>query len=139
MRAQYLDLADFLAVACEVTGLDLDTVTAVANLDMADSALHAPMAGFAGQELHPAFVDKVSGAARPTSCVRTTRSRTATSAPQGVCLRLFMETNGWGFDTQPPVDESEAAVPAIAAGQWREEEAKDWLLGFLVRSAKNGT
>ena len=32
MRVQYLDLADFLAVACEVTGLDLDTVTAVANL-----------------------------------------------------------------------------------------------------------
>ena len=45
MRVQYLDLADFLAVACEVTGLDLDTVTAVANLDMADSALHAPMEG----------------------------------------------------------------------------------------------
>lgn len=53
MRVQYLDLdlADFLAVACEVTGLDLD---------MADSALHAPMAGFAGQELHPAFVDKAA-------------------------------------------------------------------------------
>jgi death-on-curing protein len=131
VRTQYLDLADFLAVACEVTGLDLDTVTAVANLDMADSALHAPMAGFAGQELYPAFVDKAA-----VLLVRLAKNH---PLPDGnkrtawVCLRLFMETNGWGFDTQPPVDESEAAVLAIAAGQWREEEAKDWLLGFLVR------
>jgi death-on-curing protein len=55
VRVEYLELADFLAVACEVTGLDLETVMTAANLDLADSALHAPMAGFADQDLYPDF------------------------------------------------------------------------------------
>jgi hypothetical protein len=42
----YLDLADYLAIAAEVTGLDVNTLTRVAKLDLADSALHAPRTGF---------------------------------------------------------------------------------------------
>ena len=52
MSVRYLDLADFVEIAAEVTGLDL------ANLDLADSALHAPSAGFGEQDLYPDFVDK---------------------------------------------------------------------------------
>lgn len=48
MRVEYLDLADYLAIAAEVTGLDVDTVTKIAHLDLADSALHAPSAGNQG-------------------------------------------------------------------------------------------
>lgn len=40
MKVRYLDLADFVEIAAEVTGLDLATVVAMANLDLADSALH---------------------------------------------------------------------------------------------------
>jgi hypothetical protein len=39
---EYLDLADFIAIAAEVTGLDEDTVTKIVDLGLADSALHAP-------------------------------------------------------------------------------------------------
>jgi hypothetical protein len=34
----YLDLVDFVEIACEVTGLDTATVLSMANLDLADSA-----------------------------------------------------------------------------------------------------
>ncbi len=46
MSVEYLDLADYIAIAAEVTGLDIATIMKVASLALADSALHAPAAGF---------------------------------------------------------------------------------------------
>ena len=46
MSVEYLDIADYVAIAAAVTGLDLQTVINMTNLDLADSALHAPAAGF---------------------------------------------------------------------------------------------
>jgi death on curing protein len=43
---EYLELIDYLAVAVEVTGLSVETVARVTDLSLADSALHAPAAGF---------------------------------------------------------------------------------------------
>jgi hypothetical protein len=45
VRIAYLDLADYLAIAAEVTGLDVNTLSRVTQLNLADSALHAPAAG----------------------------------------------------------------------------------------------
>jgi death on curing protein len=57
VTVEYLDLADYVAIAAEVTGLDAVTVMKVANLDLADSALHAPAAGFGETEFYPEFVE----------------------------------------------------------------------------------
>ena len=56
MTVEYLDLSDFLAIAAEATGLDVVTITKVTNLNLADSALHAPAAGFGDVDLYPDFV-----------------------------------------------------------------------------------
>jgi hypothetical protein len=53
MTVEYLDLADYVAIAAGVTSLDAATVMKVANLDLADSALHAPTAGSARQSSTP--------------------------------------------------------------------------------------
>ena len=45
MTVEYLDLANYLAIAAAVTGLDVATLMKVTSLDLADSALHAPPAG----------------------------------------------------------------------------------------------
>ena len=45
MSVEYVDLADYIAIAAAVTGLDLRTVMNMTNVDLADSALHAPAAG----------------------------------------------------------------------------------------------
>jgi death on curing protein len=60
VSVRYLDLVDYVAIAAEVTGLDAVTVTKVADLGLADSALHAPMAEFGGTEFYPDFVDKAA-------------------------------------------------------------------------------
>lgn len=38
MRVTYLDLVDYLAIAAEVTGLDVGLLSRVAQLNLADSA-----------------------------------------------------------------------------------------------------
>jgi death-on-curing protein len=46
VTTEYVELIDYLAIAAEVTGLDVKTTIRVAKLDLAGSALHAPAAGF---------------------------------------------------------------------------------------------
>jgi hypothetical protein len=48
------------AVASEVTGLDVDTIIRLPNLTLAESAPHAPAAGFGEQEFYPEFIDKAA-------------------------------------------------------------------------------
>jgi len=60
VSVQYLDLADYLAIAEAITGLDDATLVKVANLDLANSALHAPSAGYGDTDFYPDFVDKAA-------------------------------------------------------------------------------
>src|SRR4051812_29771474 len=49
----FLDLGDYIEIAVEVTGWSRTTVERVAKLNLADSALHAPAAGFGDQDHYP--------------------------------------------------------------------------------------
>lgn len=59
---RYLTLAEALAIAEAVTGIDATTLARarVSQLELLDSALHAPQASFGGEEFYPKFVDKLS-------------------------------------------------------------------------------
>ena len=130
VTVEYLDLADFVAIAAEVTGLDTATVMKLASLDLADSALHAPAAGFGDTEFYPDFIDKAA-----VLIVRLAKNH---PLPDGnkrvawVSLRLFVEINGWSWAERPSVDEAERVVLAIAAGEWDEERVANWLREKLV-------
>lgn len=129
MTVRYLDLADFIEVAMAVTGLDQTTILNVTNLSLADSALNAPAAGLGDTDFYPDFVDKAA-----VLIVRIARNH---PLPDGnkraswVCLRLFVDLNGWIFDPMPSIDNAEAAVLSIAAGQWEIPEAAAWLRQYL--------
>ena len=58
MNVEYPDHADYLAIAADLTGVDLDTLWTATKLDLADSALHAPSASFGGEEFYPEFCDE---------------------------------------------------------------------------------
>ena len=60
MTVEYLDLTDYVAIAGEVTGLDVTTLIKASRLDLADSALHAPSAGVGDEDFYPDFVDKAA-------------------------------------------------------------------------------
>lgn len=114
MTVEYLDLADYLAIAAEVTGLDITTITRVTNVNLADSALHAPSAGFSDVEFLHEFVDKAA-----VLLVRLAKNH---PLPDGnkraawVAMRMFIALNGWTWRVQPNIDDAEAIVLGVAAG-----------------------
>jgi len=55
VSVEYLGLADYVAVAAEVTSLDIATMMKVTDVGLADSALHAPAAGFGETDFYPEF------------------------------------------------------------------------------------
>lgn len=136
MTIRYIDLADFVEVAMAVTGLDESTILNVTNLTLADSALNAPAAGVGDTDFYPEFVDKAA-----VLIVRIARNH---PLPDGnkraswVCLRLFVDLNGWIFEPMPTIDEAETAVLAIAAGTWEIPETSTWLRRYLRRPDLNG-
>ena len=125
MNIVYLDIVDYLAIAAEVTRLDTETLSRVAQLNLADSALHAPAASWGNEEFYPDFVDKAA-----VLIVRLAKNH---PLPDGnkraawVALRVFIEFNQWSWSSYPPVDEAERAVVAIAAGEWDEARVASWL------------
>lgn len=125
MTVSYLDLSDFLGIAAQVTGLDESVIRKVARLDLADSALHTPAAGFDDSDFYPDFVDKAA-----VLIVRLAKNH---ALPDGnkrvawVSLRYFIVLNEWTWSDQPSVDEAEAAVLNIASGQWDEHRTAEWL------------
>lgn len=134
MSVVYVDLVDYLAIAAELTGIEPPALQRVTKVELAESALHAPAAGFGETEFYPDFVDKAA-----VLLVRLAKNH---PLPDGnkraawVSLRLFVEINDWTWRTAPCVDEAEQAVLAVAAGSWGESDAAAWLRGHLEPPAK---
>lgn len=130
MNVRYLDLVDYVAIAAEVTGLDVQAIVSLPNLGLAESALHAPAAGFGDYEFYPDFVDKAA-----VLLARLARNH---PLPDGnkraawVSLRLFVELNGWSWSPAPSVDDAEHAVLAVTSGEWGHEQIAAWLRARLA-------
>lgn len=126
MSVEYLDLADYIGVASEITGLDETMVIKIANLDLADSALHAPAAGFGEEDFYPDFVDKAA-----VLIVRLAKNH---PLPDGNkrCAFLatveFLERNGRTWIPAPgDPDETDRVIRGIASGEVSEAAFRDWI------------
>ena len=129
MSIEYPDLADFLAIAESVTGIETDILIRSTKLDLADSALHAPQGGWGDQEFYPDFVDKAA-----VLLVRLAKSHPLLDGNKRaawVTLRLFVEMNGWAWVPSPGIDEAEQAVFAVASSTWDEKKTAEWLRDLL--------
>jgi death-on-curing protein len=126
---EYPDLADYLAVAEAVTGIEADVLVRSTKLDLADSALHAPQGSWGDQEFYPEFVDKAA-----VLLVRLAKNHPLLDGNKRaawVTLRLFVEMNNWVWSKFPGIDEAEQAVLAVASSAWDEEKTAAWLRGLL--------
>ena len=125
---RYLTLAEALVIAEAVTGLDAITLTRASRVDLLDSALHAPQAGFGDEDHYPEFETKAAVLA-----VRIARNH---PLPDGnnrlawMCLRMFCAINGHGLEVLP--DEAVSSIVAIAAGEWDEARTARWVRGHLA-------
>jgi len=60
MAWRYLDLADYLVIAEAVLDIPAETLARLNRLDLADSALNAPSAGFGEVEAYTTFESKAA-------------------------------------------------------------------------------
>ena len=123
---RYLSLSEYLWLAEQVTGISAEVLAASARIELADSALHAPMAGFGDEDFYPDIFDKAA-----VLCWRLARNH---PLPDGnkrsawASLVLFIDLNGGRWDPDPPdVDEAERTMIAVAAGEMEEETLAAWL------------
>jgi death-on-curing protein len=124
---RYLSLAEFWYLAEHVTGIDTATLIKASRVDLADSALHAPQAGFDDTDFYPALVDKAA--------VVACRIAWNHPLPDGnkraawACLVLFIDLNdGQWKPNHPDVDEAVDAMLAVAARDVDEAWLAAWLL-----------
>lgn len=123
---RYLDLAEYFWLAEQVTGLDAATLASTSRSDLADSALHAPAAGFGDDDFYPDLIDK----AAVLTCrlawnhpLLDGNKRAAWAA-----LVMFIDLNDGTWDPDPPeVDEAEQAMLAVAAHTVDETWFASWL------------
>ena len=101
------------------------------GVDLADSALHAPAAGFGEQEFYPDLHDKAA--------VLTCHLAWNHPLPDGnkraawASLVLFVDLNDGRWDPDPPdVNEAEREMLAVAAGKIDEASFADWLRARVV-------
>ena len=125
---RYIGLAEYLWLAEQVTGVDATTLTRSSRIDLADSALHAPQAGFGDEDFYADVFDKAA-----VLCWRLARNH---PLPDGnkraawAALVLFIDLNDGRWHPDPPdVDDAEVTMLAVAAGEIDEHDFAEWLRG----------
>lgn len=123
---RFISLPEFFWLAEQVTGIDAQVLANTGSINLADSALHAPRAGFGDQDFYPDLIDKAA--------VLTCRLAWNHPLPDGnkraswACLVLFLDLNDVTWDPDPPdVDEAEAAILAVAGHDVDETWFAEWL------------
>lgn len=122
---RYLDLAEYLWLAEQVTGVDAATLAKASRVDLADSALHAPAAGFGDEDFYPDLYDKAA-----ILCCRLAWNHPLPDGNKRAswAALLFIDLNNGVWDPDPPdVDQAEEAMMAVAAGEVDEDWVGDWL------------
>jgi death-on-curing protein len=110
-------------IAEAVTGLDTTTPSRSPGINLLDSALHAPQASFAGQELYPDFLDKAAVLA-----VRIAKNHPLLDGNKRLawsCLVMFVVLNGHQLEVPP--DDAVSTMRAVAASELDEAGLSGWL------------
>ncbi len=123
---RYLSLAEYLWLAEQVTGISAEVLSGSRRIELADSALHAPMAGFGGEDFYPDIVDKAA-----VLCWRLARNHPLPDGNKRASwssLVMFIDLNGGRWDPDPPdIDDAECTMLAVAAGEIDEQALAAWI------------
>ena len=119
-----------MVIAEAVLGVDAERLVGLGRIDLAESALHAPMTGFGDVELYPDFAIKAA-----VLCARIVKNHPLPDGNKRVgylCLLEFIERNRfrWLPSNDDP-DETVQMIEGIAAGAISEYELTEWVKSRL--------
>jgi death-on-curing protein len=120
---RYLTLAEALTIAEAVTGIHAATLAKASRLDLLDSALHAPQAGFGDEDFYPGVEQKAA-----VLVVRVARNHPLPDGNKRLAwqsLTIFLALNG--YTLAAPVRDAVAFMLSVAAGEVDEESAETWI------------
>ena len=125
---RYLSLAEAIVLAESVTGIDAHTLVHVSRVDLLDSALHAPQAGFSDTDFYPTLAEKAA-----VLCVRIALNH---PLPDGnkrlawISMVIFLELNGvlLAADDDDAVD----TMLAVASGALGEHDLAVWISDHIA-------
>jgi death-on-curing protein len=126
LSVRHLDLADYLLVAEAVLGVDAEDIARFAGIALAESALHAPAAGFGEVEFHPGVERKA--AVLLQHLVRNHALPDGNKRVGYLCMLEFLARNGlaWQRSDGDP-DETVGMVESVAAGGTELESVVVWI------------
>ena len=123
---RYITLGEYLWLAEQVTGVDADTLARASRSDLADSALHAPRAGFGDVEFYADIYDKAAVLVCRLAWNHPLPDGNKRAAWAALVMSVDLNDGTWSPDP-PDIDQAEEAVLAIAAGENDEAWTASWL------------
>jgi death-on-curing protein len=120
---RFLTLAEALVIAEAVTGISAHTLRSAARIELLDSALHAPQAGFGDEDFHPTPTEKAA-----VLCVRLARNHPLPDGNKRLAWTTtvtFLALNGIELSVDP--DEAVEFMLSVAAGTIDVKRATEWI------------
>ena len=111
MKVDYLELADFLLIAEAVLQEPAKKIAEESNLNLADSALHAPVASFDGKEFYPDFPTKA--AVLCTHLIKNHPLKDGNAQVALVSTIEFCRRNGVHWSPPPGDEDGEATATTL--------------------------
>ena len=130
---RYLSLSEALVVAEVVTGIDARTLSRASRVDLLDSALHGPQAGFGDEEFYPSIVEKAAVLA-----VRIARNHPLPDGNKRLAwqsLTIFLALNGHRLEVG--TEQAVGLMLGVAAGELDEAAVAEWLRQHLEPTARD--
>ena len=120
---RFLTLAEALVIAEAVTGISARTLQSAARIELLDSALHAPQAGFGDEDFHPSLSEKAA-----VLCVRLARNHPLPDGNKRLAWTstvTFLAINGIELTADP--DDAVEFMLGVAAGTIDEQQCTEWI------------
>jgi death-on-curing protein len=126
-----LELADFLLIAEAVLQIPAKQIAEESDLTLADSALHAPLAHFDGEDFYPDFATKA--AVLCTHLIKNHPLRDGNAPVALIATIEFCQRNGLSWTPAPDDDDGQVTadlllrVAAEPLSPERVSELSDWI------------
>lgn len=126
MPHRYLDIVDFLLIAEAILGIDAERLARLDRLGLAESALAAPAASFAGQEAYEEFPTKA--AVLGWHLIRNHPLPDGNKRVGLLAIIEFVRRNGWKWSPDPgDPAASDAIIRAVADGSLSQNKFAEWV------------